>query len=111
MCIAVFLVFGPPRGWDSKIILIIKSLSIIIAFLYFIDSDLKNFMVIYELVLFYTISEFLFDNKKRICNKIKKIRFRICPGYLKANSKYVKKDIPEELLLSELKRQNNINED
>lgn len=104
VCIAFFLVFGPPRGWDSTIILIIKLLSIIITFIYFINSDLKNFLVIYELVLFYTISEFLFDIKKRIC-------FRIIPGYLKANSKYIKKSIPEELLLSELKRENNINED
>lgn len=104
VCIAVFLVFGSPRGWDSTIILIIKSLSIIITLIYFINSDLKNFLVIYELVLFYTISEFLFDIKKRIC-------FRICPGYLKPNSKYIKKSIPEELLLLELKRENNINED
>ena len=100
---AFYFVFGLPRGWDSTIIFIIKLLSIIIALIYFVNSDLKNIWVIYELVLFYTISEFLFD--------IKKICFRICPGYLKANSKYVKKDVSEELLLSELKRQNNINED
>lgn len=111
ICMAIFLVFGLPRGWDSTMIFIIKSLSIIIALIYFVNSDLKNIWVIYELVLFYTISEFLFDIKKWYFDNKKKICFRICPGYLKANSKYVKKDVSEELLLSELKRQNNINED
>ena len=111
ICMAFFLVFGLPRGWDSTIILIIKFLSIIIALIYFINYDLKNIWIIYELVLFYTISEFLFDIKKWYFDNEKKICFRICPGYLKANSKYVKKDLSEELLLSELKRENNLNED
>lgn len=111
ICMAFFLVVGLPRGWDSTIILIIKFLSIIIALIYFINYDLKSIWVIYELVLFYTISEFLFDIKKWYFDNEIKICFRICPGYLKANSKYVKKDLSEELLLSELKRENNLNED
>lgn len=70
-CMAVFLVFGSPRSWDSTIILIIKFLSIFTTLGYFINSDLKNLFIIFEVALFYTISEFLFYTRKWYCDKFK----------------------------------------
>lgn len=70
-CMAVFLVFGSPRSWDSTIILIIKFLSISITIVYFINSDLKNLFIIFESALFYAISEFLFYTRKWYCDKFK----------------------------------------
>lgn len=71
ICMAVFLVFGSPRSWDSTIILIIKLLSVFTTFAYFINSDLKNLFIIFEVALFYTFSEFLFYTRKWYCDKFK----------------------------------------